>query len=83
MTCPEIMYQHLQDIIRRAIDYTTRDKMVKSPQRKRIVTHQDVVNALLYFESGSLAKELKRTSLDMPPSFNADTNSILESFKTF
>ena len=42
--------------------------MVKSPQRKRIVTLQDVANALLYFEGGSLAKELKRAGLDMTPS---------------
>ena len=64
MTYPEIVYQHLQNIIQREIDYTTRDKMVKSPQRKRIVTLQDVANALLYFEGGSLSKELKRAGLD-------------------
>ena len=68
MTYPEIIYQHLQNIIQREINYTTRDKMVKSPQRKRIVTLQDVANALLYFEGGSLAKELKRAGLDMTPS---------------
>ena len=42
--------------------------MVKSPQRKGIVTLQDVANALLYFEGGSLAKELRRAGLDMTPS---------------
>ena len=68
MTYPEIVYQHLQNIIQREIDYITHDKMVKSPQRKRIVTLQDVANALLYFEGGSLAKELKRAGLDMTPS---------------
>ena len=68
MTYPEIVYQQLQDTLQREIDYTTHDKMVKSPQRKRIVTLQDVANALLYFEGGSLAKELKRAGLDMTPS---------------
>ena len=68
MTYPEIVYQYLQDIIQREIDYVTRDKMIKYPQRKRIVTLQDVANALLYFEGGSLAKELKRAGLDMTPS---------------
>ncbi len=68
MAYPEIVYQQLQNIIQREINYTTRDKMVKSPQRKRIVTLQDIANALLYFEGGSLAKELKRAGLDMTPS---------------
>lgn len=63
MTYPEIVYQQLQDIIQREIDYITHDKMAKSPQRKRIVTLQDVANALLYFEGGSLTKELKRRAL--------------------
>ncbi len=31
-------------------------------------TLQDIANALLYFEGGSLAKELKRAGLDMTPS---------------
>ena len=68
MAYPEIVYQQLQNIIQNEINYTTHDKMVKSPQRKRIVTLQDVANALLYFEGGSLAKELKRAGLDMTPS---------------
>ena len=68
MTYPEIVYQQLQNIIQREIDYTTRDKVAKSLQQKRIVTLQDVANALLYFEGGSLAKELKRAGLDMTPS---------------
>ena len=68
MTYPEIVYQYLQDIIQREIDYVTRDKMIKYPQRKRIVTLQDIANALLYFEGGSLAKELKRADLDITPS---------------
>ncbi len=38
MTYSEIVYQQLQNIIQHEIDYTTRDKMVKSPQRKRIVS---------------------------------------------
>ena len=29
MTYPEIVYQYLQDIIQREIDYVTRDKMIK------------------------------------------------------
>ena len=49
MAYPEIVYQQLQNIIQREINYTTRDKMVKSPQRKRIVTLQDIANVLLYF----------------------------------
>lgn len=68
ITYPEILYQHLQDIIQREIHFTPCDKMIKSPQRKRIVTLQDVANALLYFEGGSLAKELKRAGLGTTPS---------------
>ena len=36
MTYPEIVYQHLQNIIQYKIDDATREKMVRSPQWKRI-----------------------------------------------
>lgn len=49
--------------------------MVKSPQRKQIVTLQDITNAFLYFEGGSLAKELKRAGLDPGGRQNGDQAS--------
>lgn len=68
MTYPEAVYRNLQDVIQAQLDFMINYRWISPSQRKRIVTHQDIVNALLYFEGGSLAKELKRAGLDITPS---------------
>lgn len=67
MTYPEKVYAELQNTIRRRMELE--DRWRKKPlERKRMITRQDVINALIYFEGGSLDKELARAGLDITSS---------------
>ena len=62
MTYPEIVHAQLQKIINLWLEYEQHYSKEKRLERMRMITLADVINALIYFEGGSLDKELKRRS---------------------
>ena len=68
MTYPEIVHAQLQKIINLWLEYEQHYSKEKRLERMRMITLADVINALIYFEGGSLDKELKRAGLDITSS---------------
>lgn len=68
MTYPEIVHAQLQKIINLWLEYEQHYSKEKRLERMRMITLADVINALIYFEGGSLDKELKRAGFDITSS---------------